>query len=157
MQNTVARALSERQLKDQGDVVPFLNKELIPLAREMRAALNLEGTQQFTLTTAATATFTTIWTSDDLRTGERFAVWTNTLASGAAQSCAYVRLGLFQNVAGAVSQVGATASIATIESAAAADVQFLVSGQAVLFQVKDDGVTTMAWKTTVTTLASDEV
>ena len=53
--------------------------------------------------------------------------------------------------------MGATASIATFETAAAADVQFLVSGQTVQFQVKDDGVSTFAWKATVTVLASDEL
>lgn len=159
MKATVQRALSERQVGEP-DVVPFLNKEIVPLLRDIRTAHNLETVQQFTLSTAHTAAFTTIWTSDPMPTNSTWHVRVKCTAittAGTAQQCAYVREGYFANVAGVVSQVGATASISTFESAAAADVQFAVSGQTILFQVKDDGASTFAWKATVTLLASDEV
>lgn len=159
MKSTVTRALSERQVKDKDDVVPFLNKELIPLAREFRGALNQVVARVVTLTTAATATFTTIWTSDAMPTTSAWhvkVVCTAITSAGVAQRCAYVREGYFSNTAGVVAQVGATASISTFESAAAADVQFAVSGQTVLFQVKDNGASTFEWKARVTVLPSDE-
>lgn len=160
MKSTVTRALSERLVKDQGDVVPFLNRELFPLAREFRAALNQVVTQVFTLATAASAAFTTIWTSDSLPTNSSWHVAVTCTAittAGVAQHCAYVREAYFANTAGTVAQVGATAALSTFESAAAADVQFVVSGQTVLFQVKDDGASTFAWKARVTILPSDEL
>lgn len=159
MKTTVGRALSERLVGDNDEVVTFLNRELIPLARDMRTVHNLETVQQFMGSSAGTGVFTTLWTSDPMPTDSAWHVTVKCSArstSGAAQQCAYVREAYFANVAGAVAQVGATASISTFETAAAADVQFLVSGQTVLFQVKDDGASVFAWKATVTLLASDE-
>lgn len=40
MANLVTVPLSDRQLSGEKDVVPFLNKEAIPLLRQIRAALN---------------------------------------------------------------------------------------------------------------------
>lgn len=160
MKSTVTRALSERQVKDKDDVVPFLNKEGIPLLREFRAAHNQIVAQVITVSTAATAAFTTIWTSDAMPTNSAWHVLVTCSAlttAGAAQHCAYVREAYFANTAGTVAQVGGTTSISTYESAAAADVQFTVSGQTVLFQVKDDGASTFAWKARVTIFPSDEL
>ena len=159
MKTTVGRALSERLVSSQDEVLTYLNRELIPLARDMRTVHNLEAVQQFTGATTATGTFQTLWTSDPMPTNSTWHVMVKCSArsiSGAAQQCAYVREAYFANVAGVVAQVGATASLSTFETAAAADVQFLVSGQTVLFQFQDDGVSAFAWKATVTLLASDE-
>ena len=76
--------------------------------------------------------------------------------SGAAGSAGYLRAGLFVNTAGVVSQVGVTTDMSTIESAAGCDVQFAVSGQRVVFQVKDDAASSYAWKGTFTVLGSDQ-
>lgn len=158
MKTTVGRALSERQLgKEPQEVVDFMNRELIPLARDMRTAHNLEAVQQFTLSTAATGAFATIWTSDPMPTDSTWHVVVKCQGRSPTQACAYVREAYFANVAGVVAQVGATASISTFETAAAADVQFLVSGQTVLFQCKDDAATTFQWKATITVLASEEM
>lgn len=157
MKTTVGRALSERLLGDADEVVTYLNRELIPLARDMRVAHNLEAVQQFTLTTAATGAFATIWTSDPMPTDSTWHVVAKCTGRSASRNCAYVREAYFANIAGSVVQIGATASISTFESAVAADVQFLVSGQTVLFQVKDDTSGTFLWKATITVLASEEV
>lgn len=160
MKTTVGRALSQRQVDRTEDLVAFVNRELIPLARDMRAAHNLEAVQQFTLSTSGTATFTSIWTSDPMPTNSTWHVRVKCSAmttAGTAQQCAYVREAYFANTAGVVAQVGSAVSISSFETAAAADVQFLVSGQAIKFQVKDDGASTFAWKATVTVLASDEL
>lgn len=160
MRNTVTRAVSDRQVKDETDVIPVLNKELLPLVREFRDALNTEAQDTRTLSTAATATFTSIWTSDAIPTNRAWHVWakvTGFATAGPAQQCSYVREALFSNVAGTVTQVGVTAAPTTFETAAAADVQFLVSGQTVALQVKDDGVSTFNWKATVRIYQTEEV
>lgn len=160
MKTTIPTAVSDRQLRDEKDLVPYINKELLPLAREFRAAHNTEALQTFTVTTAATGTFTTIWTSDPMPTNSIWRVLVTATAfttAGAAQQCAYTREACFANAAGVVGQVGATAVIATFETAAAADVQFALSGQTILFQVRDDGASTFTWKAVVRVLASDEI
>ena len=40
MANLIARALSERLLNGAADIIPFVNRELIPLVRDIRTALN---------------------------------------------------------------------------------------------------------------------
>lgn len=153
------RAVSDRQVRDQADVIPVLNKELIPLVREFRNALNTEAQDTRTLSTAASGAFETIWTSDDMPTDRAWHLWAKIAGfstAGPAQQCSYVREALFANVGGVVSQVGVTSAVSTFETAAAADVQFLISGQAIALQVKDDGASTFAWKATVKIYPTDE-
>lgn len=156
---TIRRAASDRQLKDADDLIPWANREMIPLVKDIREFANQDGSQVFTLSTAGTGAFATIWTSDAMPTNSTWHVYVKVQArttAGAAQACSYTREAYFTSVAGVASQVGATASIATFESAAAADVQFALSGQTVLFQVKDDGVSTFAWKCRVVVFPSEE-
>lgn len=40
MANVIAFPLSDRPVASEKDVVPFLNKELVPLVRQIRTALN---------------------------------------------------------------------------------------------------------------------
>lgn len=40
MASNITTALSDRQVSGGDDIAPFLNKELIPLVRQMRTALN---------------------------------------------------------------------------------------------------------------------
>lgn len=40
MANLIEKPLSERPVNGTEDVVPFLNKELVPLIRQIRTALN---------------------------------------------------------------------------------------------------------------------
>ena len=71
MANTIRTPLSERPLGRPQDILPFLNKEAIPLLREMRAALN-GGIQTFYAsvnTAASPSTWTTIWESEPVPSG----------------------------------------------------------------------------------------
>lgn len=157
---TVTTPVSERQLAKPEELVPWANKEILPLLRESRGALNQVSAGAFTLSTAGTGAFTTVWTSDAMPTNSTWhvrATVNGMSTAGAPQQAAYVREAYFANVAGVVAQVGATASISTFETAAACDVQFVVSGQTALLQVRDDGVSTFAWKTRVELLASEEI
>lgn len=82
--NVIERALSERQVKADGsDVPPFLNKELIPLVRDIRTALNAQGGS---LTNVAIVSTTTNYTIVD----ETILIYTGTGGSTIALPSAAV-------------------------------------------------------------------
>jgi len=158
MKNTVPTAVSDRAVtKDALDT--WVNKEARPLLQEARRALNTEAAQVATLTTAATGAFANIWTSDPVPTDSSWSVHVRVLGqstAGAAQTADYGRVALFRNTAGTLAQVGATQALWSIETAAAMDVRLQVSGQTVTLDVRDDGVSTIAWKAHIRILPTDE-
>ncbi len=159
MKTTIADPVSPRDVNEKG-VLDYLNVELRPFLSAVRASLNIETVQAFTLSTAATATFTNIWTSDPMPTNSAWFVEARVLtfaSAGAAQRCAYIRHGLFYNDAGTVAQQGTTTATYSEESAAGADVQLVVDGQTVTLDVKDDGTSTFWWVAVVRLLPTAEL
>ncbi len=159
MKATVEQAVSDRPVKED-DLTFWANKEVIPLLKKLRDAVNQIVAGAFTLTTAASGAFTNIWTSDPVPTDTTWGVRVRVVGhstAGAAQTADYGRVATFRNTAGTVAQVGATQSLWSIETAAAMDVRVQVSGQTIQVDVRDDGVSTVAWKAYVEYLPTDEV
>lgn len=157
--NTIPTPISPREV-DEKTVVPFLNKELRPFLREARDAANAEYHSTRTVSTAATGTYTNIWTSDSMPTDSAWDVRCVVLAratAGAAQRASYEICGLFYNVAGTVSQQGTSTLTYEEESAAGMNVRLQVSGQTVQLDVLDDGISTIAWVARIHILRSEEV
>jgi hypothetical protein len=159
VKNTIATPLSERLLKDQGDVLPFLNKEIVPLNREFRSALNFETTQLLRGVTTGNGVAVALWISDAIPTDSSWRVKADVIgrtATGGEQA-SYGRVALFTNEGGVVSQVGATVALWTLESAAGCDCTLAVLGQTVILSCTDDGMSAMDWKILVSILPTDEV
>lgn len=157
MRNTVRIPLSERDIKDPAAAVDALNKEIRPILRQVRDALNQTTDECPSLETAATGTFTTIWSTPDLRTDSAIQLEALVLGRAPSQTCGYVVRALAYNRAGLVGFQGASTTDFSAESAAACDVQFAISGQTVVLQVKDDGANTYQWRARVSVLSSLEV
>lgn len=154
---TIPRAVSNRQLSDvQSDVLPWANKEALPLFGDMRSALNQDGRAVFTVTTKGDGVSTPIWTSDDMPTGAVWFIQTRTVgvSSDAAKVAVYWKSAAFVNAAGVVSQVGTTTTHASYLSAGGPVTAFSVAGKDVVYSVQDDGVTGLAWTTQVIVLSS---
>ncbi len=67
--NTITVPLAERQLGKPNDVQPFLNKEAIPLLRQVRSTLNFTQKIRATGNTAGhPSAWVTIWESDRVPT-----------------------------------------------------------------------------------------
>lgn len=157
MPATVQIPVSDRQVRDDKAVVPFLNKEVIPALQALRKAANAKYEAGFALSTAATGAWTNIWTSASMPTGSAWYVTAEInmrVTSGAVQRGAWILRGVFYNDAGTVAQQGATSAEYT--EASAGTVRMQVSGQTVTVDVRDDGVSTMAWVAFVSALTSRE-
>lgn len=160
MATTIFRAVSERALGKAEELLFWANREVIPVLREMRDALNLETVQRFRVNTLATGLFANIWTSDAMPTDSAWLVEAKVIAraiSGTAQRCTYIRRGLFYNESGTVTQQGATDATYTNESAAGCDVRLQVSGQTIVLDVQDDGASQFQWVALVRVLSTFEV
>lgn len=125
-------------------------KEKVALANALKKAANMTSRTRVRLTTAGTGVFTTIWRSEDMPEGSAWAIDYHIVArttAGTAGRNRYDEAALFyRQPAGAATQQGATVTISpAIESIVAASVQFAVSGNAVLVQVLDDGLSTFDW------------
>jgi len=140
---TVEQQLRSRAV-EKDDVIVFLNREALPFMRQSRQALNQTYLARFFTTTAATATYTTIWTSPDLAVGKVWDVEAEFMARATGARSAWIIKGLFYNE-GTVTQEGATFAIYT-QSTAAFNVQFAIVGNHVEAQVQDDGVLTVSWQ-----------
>lgn len=142
MKNTIEQGLSPRDLSDAEDLLPWANKELRPLVKQIRAALNSEYTATFKVTTPGDGAFTNVWTSDALPTNSAWLIEVRAIGfvAGSTDACGYIRRGIFYNDDGTVAQVDTTTDEYTEEANAACDVRLQVSGQTIQFDVKDDGV-----------------
>lgn len=144
MKNTVqAAALKEGRSAD---------REWIEVINGAKKALDQRYEATFLLTTVHTGVMTTIWASDDMPLSSAWEIQAVILCRASAGGTArarYVIEGLFYRDAGVAVQEGATLAAVTIESVAAFDVQFAVSGNGVLVQVQDDAVRTVDWSAMV--------
>lgn len=124
----------------------------------VRRALNWES-RLTTVYASASGAYTTAWTSDPIPTDRAWDVQIDATASstsGATQAAAYTVRSLFLNDAGTVSQAAATSSLYAQSTSASIGCALTYSGQTVIFRVKDDGVSPMTWKITVTVRFTDE-
>lgn len=124
------------------------DQELQTLVNQQRSALNAVSQEgPFTLTTAATAAWSTVWTSDglSLNTAREVNAVVSGVSSDHTQAALYDLRALFLRASGAVAQVGVTAVLPGIESQAAFSARIVVSGGGVAVDVIDDGVYTMNW------------
>lgn len=124
------------------------SQEVIPAVKEMQAVNNREYTAEFTYTTTGTAAFETAWTSDTVPGDATWRIFCEIQGRATDGSSAFYWIyGGFGRVSsGALAQVAATAALITpIEAVAGWDVQFLVSGNTVLIQVKGDASRTVSW------------
>jgi len=131
------------------------DKEKIKLANALRRATNMVSQSRVQLTTAATATYTAIWTSDEMPEGSVWSIEAYVFyrAAAGASSCArYWRTALFfRDPAGVVTQLGATGNVATpIFAIVAFDARFAIVGNTIGVQVLDDGAATADWDATIT-------
>ncbi len=148
MRNSVLETVSRRKVtKDNVD--SWANDEASPLLHELRAFSNQRYQGHFSLETAATGVFATIWDSGampDNSAWEVDAYIVGRASAGGAARARYKLVGLFyREAAGAATQEGATLALVSMESVAGFNAQFAVSGNTVLLQVTDDGVRTMDW------------
>lgn len=145
MANTITHALSERLLADDGkDTVPYLNRELIPVVRQARAALNADQLVTVSGDTAGSpSAWKTVWEAPEISPNvaglvEAKAVYLDSAGFTAGYGRVY---GYASDSAGTVAQTGAV-SIYSYETAAAFDFRVTLVGNALLAQVFDAGATT---------------
>lgn len=148
---TVERGISNRSANEKG-LLPFINDELVPLARQIRTALNTPYRAAFSITTAGDGAWTNIWTSAEVELDRAWFVEVQVVAVAATDTAAYVRRATFRDTAGTLAQQGTTSSEYTEESAAACDVRFAVSGSTVLIDVRDDAASAFNFTASVSVL-----
>lgn len=123
-------------------------QEVIPAVKEMQAVSNREYSAEFTHTSTLTAAFETAWTSDTVPGDASWRIYCEIQARATDGSSAWYWIyGGFARVSsGALAQVAATVALITpIEDVAGWDVQFALSGNTVLAQVKGDATRTVSW------------
>lgn len=144
MRLTIPTAVPSREVPTVlGKVVAWANKEVMPVLRQLRDAANLEAALGAEVTTGGGGAFAQLWVSDPMPTNRSWLVEVRVIgrsSSGPAQTVGYIVRGLFQNLDGVVTQIGATSTSFTGESDAGFDIRLQVSGQAVAVEVQDDGV-----------------
>lgn len=146
MRATVLQQLTNKGLS-RDDLPRWVNFELMIFLQQARTALNDEYRVRKTLITASTNTYTTVWTSDAMPLSSAWSVdarvtghaTTNMPNDGRSDIS-----GLFYRQSGNAAQSGATTTTVALLPAGYG-VQFAVSGQSVLVQVKDDGAHSVTW------------
>ena len=145
---TITKPLRGRLVyRSQDELNEWFNQELLPFLSQVRQVLNYDATVRQTITTAATGTFTTIWTSADVAVGQTVIVDAEIMGIATGASSAFRVTGLFRNP-GTFAQEGATSAPFTQNTAGFA-VQFLVSDNHIELQVKDDGALDVSWEATL--------
>lgn len=143
MKPTVSQGLTDRPVPE-GQEREAMNTEVLPVLRATRDAANFRATfRTSTSTSDSLSAYKRAWESEQVPTTgiwkvEAHAVGLDTAGGG----CGYHKEAIFQHVAGVPAQVGATASLASQETAAAFDGRFGVDATAntVYFEVRDNGV-----------------
>ena len=157
MKLTVERALPERPVTAEVNALAaFVNVDGAKVWQQLRAAANMLSRSSGTADTAGGGAYVTAWESDAMPTNATWRVTANVTGisiSGTAQQASYLVTGTFISVAGAVSQLGATTSLSSHESAAACDARFAVDATArtVAVEVRDDAASPMRWTVVVET------
>lgn len=128
-------------VKEPNDLGHFINKELLPTAKQMRQALNFKSIARVApFLLSATAAFTTIWTSDDIGVGQVVRIDADVMATNPSVTsiAAVTKTALFFND-GTVQQDGATA-VGYSQNTPGFGVQFLIVDNHVELQVNDTGI-----------------
>lgn len=148
MKRTVQQPVTDRPVKSE-QFDDWVKKEVNPTLKALYVFANMRYAAAFPLTTAATGTYTAIWTDEIPDNSSWFveAMVVGRATAGGAARAGYRFQGLFYREGGGAVQEGATAVIVPpIESVVAFDARFAVSGNDVLVQVLDDGARTVAWQ-----------
>lgn len=143
MRPSVEQQLRSRPV-DQNDLLVFVNRELMPWARQTRAVTNMMFQGRAQLPTSGTGVFTALYTSPDLAVGKTWLIDATVMAYTDTQRSAWIIRGLFYNQ-GTVTQEGVTTAVYT-QTAAAFAVQFAVVSNHVEVQVQDDGALSPTWQ-----------
>lgn len=156
MKATAPSALSERPV-DEKSLLEWVNRELIPLARQLRQAVNFETGERKTATTGGAGAYARVWTSEALPTDGTWLCIADVSAvttSGTFQAAGYVLAATFRSSSGTVAQVGATSTLHSAESVAAIDARFGVdaANRQVYLEARDDAATAMTVTAVVRTL-----
>lgn len=157
MNSTIQTPVSERAPTEESLTI-WSQREVIPFMLNVRKSLNYEYMTAVTYQSANLG-YETAWTSDDIPTDRSWNLKADIVAtstSGAAQSAAFYMMALFQNASGTVAQIGTTIAHNNLSSVSI-DARLAVLGNAVIVQVKDDGVSPMTWKVRTRALSTDEV
>lgn len=149
MKLTAPFALSSRPIEQNG-LLFFINREATVLLRQLRTFANALGTEVNSADSLGAGAYVRVWTSDALPTDAAWTITANVVGvstSGAAQRASYGLAGLFESTAGTISQIGATTSLWTIESAAACNARFGVdaTNRVIYVEARDDAVSPMRW------------
>lgn len=145
---TVIKAMRGSNPPTEKELTYWAGKELLPFLGQVRQALNYISRQQATQTTEATATPTTIWTSEDVAVGTAVRIDAYVVAYGTVDRSAFNIIGLFYNN-GTFAQEGVTFAAYTQNAGGGFAVQFVVVANHVELQVQDDGVSTVDWNAVI--------
>lgn len=151
---TVKTPVSERALKEEGDLLSWANKEAVPALREIRSFANLVSTIGVSSTSAGDGSWTNLWSSDAMPTDVDWEIEVSVIGRGGEERVNYRRAAFFTNIDGVVSQVGVTEALWTFETSAGPDVRLEVSGQTVRLDGMDDGVSPFDWHVAVRVFAT---
>jgi len=141
--NLITTPLSDRQLGKVDDVLPFLNKEVTPLLREMRAALNSgqSGTTVTGDTSDSVGVLKEVWESDTAPTVGTWSIHARAVLSDSnSEGAAYFLAATYRMVAGAPTLVASTAIYTPHESTGAFDWQWNTTATTVTLSLQDAGV-----------------
>lgn len=156
---TITTPVSDRPVADTDALLPWANKEIVPLARELRAFANQRAVQTATVDTD-TLGLRTVWTQQMPAN----AVWhvsarvVGISISGPTQHYGYTVEACFSSdSSGNPTIVGAQNQISVFESAAAANARLRVTGGKPTLEAQDDGVSPARWFAQISILSSEEI
>jgi len=118
--------------------------EAIPWMQEVKRLLDQVYVTSRSFPTAATGTFTTVYSTPDLAEGFDWMLEARIMAHASSARSSWIIEGLFYND-GTVQQAGATFAIYT-QTTAAFNVQFLIVDNHIEVQVQDDGALDVKWR-----------
>lgn len=149
MNATVTAPVSDRGVSEDS-VIPWVNREAIPVLRQLRQAANYASCERQEADSAGDGNYVTVWTSPAMPTDATWQVTAHVVGvsiSGAAQRASYMLVRAVESTAGTVAAIAATTTIASAESAGACDARLQVdaSGRTVYVDARDDATSPMRW------------
>lgn len=153
MRLTVEQAVADRAVEEK-DLATAVNKEILPLLRQLRTGANAVGRERPTpVTSDGAGTYVVTWTSDVLPSEAVWEVEARVAGVGGAQRATYRLIQTVTSIAGVVAALGATTTVHAQETAAACDARVTVDAvnRVVTVEARDDAATAMYWVTTVDT------
>ena len=126
-------------------------KEKTDLPNDLRRAMNITTRSRLQLTTAATNVYTTIWTSEDMPEGSAWSVEVALVGRGTNARILIDTIALFFREVAGVATIQGAASVAAFGFPAGLSATFATSGNKILLNVTDGGLTTINWDVVVET------